>query len=321
MSNITSSLAAAAALVLLSACASSAAPPPNIVLIIADDLRVDDIPRAMPRIEALAEQGVVFDAAFTPLPLCGPARVSLLTGTLPRTHGIRTNDVTTFDTSDTIATRLQGAGYRTAVFGKLLNRHWRAQQPERGWSTFEVFRRHDEHGRAQSDVLAQQALACMAGPGPHFCYVGAVAPHAPNLGPERCDAHEVPAVAEGSNPERWAQRMSALCGLDDLVANVVEARGPDTWVIFTADNGWFWENGRTGKQELVLDAAQVPLIVWGPGLRGHHRREMVSLVDVSATILRLGNVSRGGLDGRSLLPLLREENDVRWQGVLEIEGQ
>lgn len=42
---------------------------------------------------------------------------------------------------------------------------------------------------------------------------------------------------------------------------------------------------------------------------------------VSATVLRLANVPRGDMDGRSLLPLLREENDLRWTGVLEIEGQ
>jgi N-acetylglucosamine-6-sulfatase len=309
------------ALALLATACTASASPPSVVLIVADDLHVADVARAMPRVTALAEQGVQFDAAFSPLPLCGPARVSLLTGKLPRTHGIRTNDVTTFDASDTIATRLQAAGYSTTALGKLLNRYWRAANPEQGWTTFTPFRRHDQHGTEQSDVLTQQALAAMAGPSPFFVYVGAVAPHGPLGGPARCAAREIPPRPETVTEKRWNQRMSALCGLDDLVASIVEARGENTYVILAADNGWIYaENGRNGKQELVIDAAQVPLIVWGPGLRGHHRREMVSLVDVSATVLRLANVGRSGMEGRSLLPLLTE-SDARWGGTLVLEGR
>lgn len=291
---------------------------PDVVLIVADDLRHDDIAH-MPRVMELAEQGVVFDGAFTPFPLCVPARVSLLTGTLPRTHGFRTNDPTGFDGTNTIATRLRAGGYRTGVFGKLLN-NLALAGPQPGWSVYLPFVNHKDYGRAQSDVLTAQALEFMGGPGPSFTYLAPVAPHGPLYGPERCDSRSIPPAPEGSTVKRWKQRLSGICGLDDLVAAVVAARGPDTYVIFTADNGWMWENGRTGKQELIIDAAQVPLIVWGPGLRPHHRRELVSLVDVSATILRIADVDSGGMDGRSLLPLLTESSD-RWGGRLEIEGQ
>jgi len=308
----------AALAILLAACTASAEPPPDVVLIVADDLRHDDIAH-MPRVTELAEQGVVFDGAFTPFPLCVPARVSLLTGTLPRTHGFRANDPTGFDGTNTIATRLRAGGYRTGVFGKLLN-NLALAGPQPGWSVYLPFVNHKDYGRAQSDVLTAQALEFMGGPGPSFTYLAPVAPHGPLYGPERCDSRSIPPAPEGSTVKRWKQRLSALCGLDDLVAAVVAARGPDTYVIFTADNGWMWENGRTGKLELIIDAAQVPLIVWGPGLRGHHRREMVSLVDVSATVLHLAGVSRSGIEGQSILGLLRESPN-RWAGRLEIEGQ
>lgn len=310
------------ALVALTACSSSAEPRPNIVLIVADDLARRDVPFAMPRVAELAEQGVEFQAAFTPLALCTPARISLLTGTLPRTHGFRSNDATGFDASDTIATRLHAAGYRTTIAGKLLNRHWRATNLESGWDTYLPFHGHDDHGTEQSNVLKAQALEAMAGPSPFFVYIGAVAPHGPLPGPDICQAQPLPERPPTVSESRWSQRMSALCGLDDLVASIVEARGPNTYVIFTSDNGWMYgENGRTGKSELVLDAVQVPLIVWGPNVAPARRREIVSLVDVSATVLRLANVGRAGLEGQSFLPLLRGDSSQRWVGKLEIEGQ
>lgn len=314
------SLSLATFILALAAC-NAQAQPPNIVLVIADDLAVRDLSLAMPKVSELAEQAAVFEGAFAAYPLCGPSRISLLTGKLPRTHGFYTNDPTGFDGSDTIATGLHGAGYATTVVGKLLNKHWKATNLESGWDTFLPFKAHDDFGTAQSDMLADQARACMDGPSPHFCYIGAVAPHGPLGGPDRCQSRPVPEKPEAVTEKRWAQRMSALCGLDDMVASIVEARGPDTYVIFTGDNGWIYaENHRNGKQELVLDAAQVPLIVWGPGVVPARRREMVSLIDVSATVLRLGNVSRAGMEGRSILPLLQDSQE-RWGGTLILEGR
>jgi len=314
-------VAVALAFLALSACTASAEPRPDVVLILADDLHVGDVARAMPRVTELAEQGARFDAAFVPYPLCGPSRISFLTGKLPRTHGFYTNDPTGFDASDTIATRLQGAGYHTTALGKLLNKHHLATNINAGWTAFLPFEAHDDHGTEQSDVLTQQALAAMSGPGPSFVYVGAVAPHGPLAGPPRCAAREIPPRPATVTEKRWAQRMSALCGLDDLVASIVEARGQNTYVILAADNGWMYgEAGRVGKQELVLDAAQIPLIVWGPGIVPARRREMVSLLDVTATILRLANVGRSGVEGQTLLPLLRD-SDERWGGTLVLEGR
>ncbi|MBY0276212.1 sulfatase-like hydrolase/transferase [Candidatus Binatia bacterium] len=314
---------AAVAALLLTACTSHAEPRPNVVLIIADDLNVRDIPLAMPRVEKLAEQAARFDATFTPLPLCGPSRISLLTGKLPRTHGFRSNDPTGFDGSDTVATRLHAAGYSTTILGKLLNKHHRATNLEAGWDTYLPFERHDDYGTAQSDILAKQTLEKMRDSrAPFFVYVGAAAPHGPLGGPERCLSRPIPDRPPTVREARWTQRMTALCGLDDLVASLVEARGPDTYVLFTADNGWMYgENMRTGKSELVIDAAQIPLIVWGPDVVPAHRREIVSLVDVTATVLSVAQASREGVEGRSVLPLLRDQDAERWTGTLVVEGQ
>ena len=70
----------------------------NFVLIQTDQQRFDSLGCCgnrivrTPALDALASRGVVFDYAFTPIPLCAPARASLMTGKRPEKHGILFNE-------------------------------------------------------------------------------------------------------------------------------------------------------------------------------------------------------------------------------------
>ncbi|MBR5257377.1 MAG: sulfatase-like hydrolase/transferase, partial [Clostridia bacterium] len=61
----------------------------NILIINADQLRHDAVgyrgmrPVLTPNIDRLAEEGIVYEQAYTPLPVCSPARQSLLCGLRP----------------------------------------------------------------------------------------------------------------------------------------------------------------------------------------------------------------------------------------------
>jgi arylsulfatase A-like enzyme len=65
-----------------------------------------------------------FERAYTPLPVCSPARASMLTGLYPHAHGLTENDGRfggrpALDNSDWLITQsLAQAGYRTGWFGK-----------------------------------------------------------------------------------------------------------------------------------------------------------------------------------------------------------
>lgn len=289
-------------------CTASARP--SITLIVADDVPATEL-AYMPRTMELAAEGVRFDGAFAPQALCAPSRVSILTGLYPSTHGVTTNPQgRRFPGEDTIATRLHGVGYATALVGKYMNR-WKARFVPPGWDLFEHFL--ETHGRGQSDYIRERAVALMAGDGPSFLYLGPYAAHAPLYGPVRCDV-----TMRADMPAMWNQRRSALCGLDDLVADVVTNRG-DSWVIFTADNGWMY-SPRTGKKELNIDAANVPLVVWGPDVAPGVRRELVSLVDLAPTIMEIAGASAEGMEGQSFLSLLRG-TDHGWFGRVVIEGR
>ncbi len=72
---------------------------PNIIWLVAEDQSPDWFPMygdstiSLPNLEALAKDGVVFDNAVAPVPVCAPARSALITGMYPTTlgtHNMRT---------------------------------------------------------------------------------------------------------------------------------------------------------------------------------------------------------------------------------------
>ena len=121
------------------------APPvsqPNVVLIVTDDQRWDTL-QMMPNVRTLlGDEGVTFENAFVTNALCCPSRASILTGQTTHTHGVWTNappyGIDAFDASDTIATRLQAAGYRTAIVGKYFNNYSRSDGIAPGWDRWSV---------------------------------------------------------------------------------------------------------------------------------------------------------------------------------------
>ncbi|AMX04177.1 sulfatase [Microbulbifer thermotolerans] len=70
---------------------------PNIVVILADDLGYADVgfngskDIFTPNLDKLASEGMVFDAAYTAHPFCGPSRAGLMTGRYPHKIGAQFN--------------------------------------------------------------------------------------------------------------------------------------------------------------------------------------------------------------------------------------
>lgn len=115
---------------------------PNVIVVLTDDQRWDGF-GAMPWLTtelARADSGwMTFPNAFANTPLCCPARASLLTGRYARHTGVLDNDDGgNLDESSTLATWLHGAGYRTGLVGKYLNRYPFGRLPyvPPGWDRF-----------------------------------------------------------------------------------------------------------------------------------------------------------------------------------------
>jgi arylsulfatase A-like enzyme len=229
-------------------------PLPNIVLIVTDDQRFDSM-WALPNInEELVGRGTNFTQAHVVLPLCCPARTSILTGQYAHTTGIYGNGTTDprgggfagFDDTTTMATVLDAAGYRTGLVGKYLNGYPGGYVPP-GWDRWVGLSNSDgsyydydltedgtvvHHGSTPdeylTDVLAQRALDFLdAGASrPFFLMWTPLAPHAsatPSLEHEHAFDSLTPwrppsyAEADVSDKPPWLQarkRWGALAQAD-----------------------------------------------------------------------------------------------------------
>jgi len=98
---------------------------PHILLVVADQLsslflRAYGHPvTKTPTIDRLAEEGVLFERAYTPSPLCSPARASLMTGLLPSHTGVYDNASEFRSSIPTFAHVLRLEAYRTCLSGKM----------------------------------------------------------------------------------------------------------------------------------------------------------------------------------------------------------
>jgi choline-sulfatase len=98
---------------------------PHILLIMADQLSALFLPAyghnvvKTPHLDRLAAEGVVFENAYTPSPLCAPARATFMSGMLPSRTGVYDNAAEFPSAVPTFAHYLRLEGYRTCLSGKM----------------------------------------------------------------------------------------------------------------------------------------------------------------------------------------------------------
>ncbi|MGG7661945.1 sulfatase family protein [Dyadobacter sp. BHUBP1] len=97
---------------------------PNIVIVLADQWNAQSLGYAgnvdvkTPNLDKLAQRSVIFTTAVSVMPVCSPARASLLTGQYPLTHGVFYNDRPLRNEALTLAEIYKEAGYATGYIGK-----------------------------------------------------------------------------------------------------------------------------------------------------------------------------------------------------------
>jgi arylsulfatase A-like enzyme len=215
---------------------------PNVVLILTDDQRFDTL-WAMPNVRSLlVDRGVTFTNGIVANALCCPSRANILKGAYSHTTRVYANDGADgpfgggFDDRSTVATWMDGAGYRTAMIGKYFNfylaRRGAAYVPP-GWDRWVAFATDDvgggryndyglsvdgtlgSHGTTSADystdVLAGYAesfVRSTPSTDPLFLYFAPYAPHEPadpaprhastfaSLAPSRPPSYDEPDVSD-----------------------------------------------------------------------------------------------------------------------------
>jgi arylsulfatase A-like enzyme len=99
-------------------------PSPNVLVFLTDQQRWDTIgaygnPMGLtPNLDRLCAEGTRFENAFTPQPVCAPARSSLQTGRYPSSTGVVRNALVLKDNEITLPTLFAQRGYETGYIGK-----------------------------------------------------------------------------------------------------------------------------------------------------------------------------------------------------------
>jgi arylsulfatase A-like enzyme/tetratricopeptide (TPR) repeat protein len=295
-----------------------------IVLISVDTLRSDRLPAYgyggvdTPAIDRLRHDGILFERAYTHIPLTLPAHTSLLTGLLPPAHGVRDNLGYTVDAAATplLQQTLKESGYATGagVSAYVLRR---ATGISAGFDFYDdnIEISSDPSGPgvqaiqrpgAQTLDVVRPWLRSVADQ-PFFLFFHIFEPHSP---------YEPPAEYAARYPSAYDGEVAAA---DEVVGDLLdELRDLEvyekTMIVFLSDHGESLGDHGEAEHGLFLyrSTLQVPMILKLP--RGERAGETVEypvqLIDVNPTLvsalgLELGEHTRGA----PLLSRLRPEPD------------
>jgi arylsulfatase A-like enzyme/Flp pilus assembly protein TadD len=293
-----------------------------VILISVDTLRSDRLPAygydgvETPALDRLREDSILFERAYTHVPLTLPAHTSLLTGVLPSTHGVRDNLGYTIDATKArlLQQTLKDAGYATgaAVSAYPLRG---ATGIETGFDFYEdgieslktpddPFVQSVERPGAETLNAARPWLKSVAD-GPFFLFFHIFEPHAP---------YEPPAEYAERYPDPYDGEVAVA---DDVVGDLLdELRGLGLYdkalIVFLSDHGE--DLGDHGEDDhgvfLYRSTLQVPLMLKLPQSEraGETASDPVQLIDVYPTLISaLGHPHREDLRGTPLLARSRPE--------------
>ena len=289
-------------------------PDAPLVLISIDTLRADRLPVygydeiATPSIDKLARDGVVFESAFSHVPLTLPSHLSIFTGLLPHRHGVRANVGYAFDPGSQpfLPKLLKRAGYDT---GAAISAYPLSRSAGFG-AGFDFFDDADDFstvkrsrpGGATLERLLPWLRGRAEGPTPFFLFFHLFEPHQP---------YDPPTVFTSPGRSPYDAEVAASDHLVGGLLNELMRLGlyDRSIVVLLSDHGeGLGDHGEIEHGMLLYrEVLQVPLIVKLPNNVGASRRiaAPVGLTDVLPTLSDLlGLEMPTSLDGRSQAGLM-----------------
>jgi arylsulfatase A-like enzyme/Flp pilus assembly protein TadD len=294
-----------------------------VVVVSIDTLRSDHLPAygysrvETPAIDALRRDAVLFERAYSQVPLTLPSHLSILTGLLPAGHGVRDNVGYRLhaDRVPYLPKILGKAGYATgaAVSTYVLRGETGIADGFDFYESSIDVRTNESLGRSQRPGAESERLLLdwidQVKARPFFALLHLYEPHTPYEPPEPFASRYRDRPYDGE-----------IAAADAVVGSFLDAlkqRGlyERTIVVLLSDHGEGLNEH--GEQEhgifLYREALQVPLLLKLPGERrkGETAAAPVALVDLAPTLLQLlGIAPPSKLDGTSLLAALDQKKDA-----------
>lgn len=315
---------------------------PNIVIILADDLGFGDVGPGgatlikTPHLDRMAAEGVTLTNFYSSAPVCTASRGGLLTGRYPIRLGLvqdvarPSNTIALRPEEITIAEGLKSVGYATGIFGK-----WHLGDRPEEWPTrqgfdyfygvkwsndmkpFALYRMEESieepvDQRTLTERYTREAIQFIEGhrDEPFFVYLPHSMPHIPLYVSDKFEGRsEAGLYGDVIETIDWSvgEIMAALkrLELDD-----------NTLVIFTSDNGPWWEGSagphRDRKGSSWEGGMRVPFIARWPGTipAGVSSDGIAMNIDMLPTLLPLAGAEipkDRPVDGRNIMSLLKGE--------------
>ncbi|MBI1827717.1 MAG: sulfatase-like hydrolase/transferase [Planctomycetes bacterium] len=292
----------------------------NVLFITLDTTRADHIgcygyaDAETPTLDGLAAKGVLFEKAFSQVPLTLSAHTTMLTGRYPREHGIRDNGRNALsDKFPTLATIFKEHGYATGAFvaSFVLDKRFGLQ---RGFDAY-----FDDMGEVSFDkqplewqipgrTVTDRALTWLETVKDRrfFAWFHYYDAHDPHIAPDGF-------AKEGRKP--YDSEITCLDAqvkqLTDWLAN--KGLTERTLVVIVGDHGEsFKEHDEAGHTTFLFDTnLRVPLLFYGPGLvaPGKKSSATVGQIDIFPTLLELfGWPVPSGILSRSLARALEGQS-------------
>lgn len=288
-----------------------------------------------PRIDALANEAYRFEWAFSQAPKTSLSQGSIFTGFYPSNHGLIGDDEHLSESLTTLAEAFSAAGYRTAAFvdGGYMHSRYGFDQ---GFDTYEV------HHRKGLETLGPRVIQWLSEHGEEtfFLLLHTYDVHYPFEAPEpyhsmflddvgrTLDTVRAQAVFDGAeeaaetplDPYDLAHSQALYDGgirfVDDWIGRILDMMhrlGLDrrATIVLLSDHGEaFQEHGLRGHSRLYAPVTRIPLLLRPPGgAAGKIIPDVVQSIDVMPTLLEGAGIEPPpGLQGRSLLPLLRGDS-------------
>ena len=311
---------------------------PNIVIILTDDMGYGDIGAygnsliRTPHIDSLAKRGLLLTNGYASANVCSPSRAGLLTGRYAIRSGLAWKVVEADDprglpqNEETIAELAKRAGYVTGMIGKWHLGSFPEYSPLRhGFDYFYgVPRSNDMPDFALYDGLekieepvqqrtltrrytrAATSFVNEHADGPFLLYVAHTSPHIPLYASEE--------FAGASNAGIYGDVVEELDWSTGEIIAALERNGlfDNTLIVFTSDNGPFFEGStaglKGGKGNTWEGGYRVPFILSWPAVvtEGRTVEAIATNIDIMPTIADILDLQPKAeiLDGESLRPLL-----------------
>jgi len=319
--------------------AATEPPRPNVIVIVADDLGFGDLGAygqtriRTPNIDRLAANGLRATQAYTSANVCSSSRAGLMTGRYAIRTGLAWKVLSAHDTralpdsEETLAELAKRGGYATMYIGKWHLGTLPDHSPlAHGFDHFfgvphsndmPEFTLYDDAKRIEETLdqrtlttrYTQKAVEFVSRESAHpfLLVVAHTFPHIPLYASER--------FLGKSAAGRYGDTVEELdWSTGEIMRALRNAKiSRNTLVIFTSDNGPFFEGStaglKGGKGNSWEGGYRVPFIASWPAVIKKHRtvRSMTMNIDVLPTIAEAIGVQPHAevLDGRSLMPLFR----------------